>query len=299
MRTVYLQPGYTESDFYDLLGSRLFVYADCYTITLQTGEVIRTTSAQQDVNINPVGDPLIRRFVAGDILVEGLKFKVGVGVEVDEQSVRIVYRDDSVVPDRLTPMLVALRRGDFDGSRITKDRYYAASWGEPWVGGYRLFSGRVASINGIGRTEADVNVRSDLALLNINMPHNIFQPSCLHVVYDSGCKLVKETFAVTGTIEAGSNNRLIVWPGASSTSLPLDQGVIYIENQDNVTFSRTIRRVVGSNIYLSFPLDFVPQVGMEFTAYPGCPRTYASCGAFGNTANFKGFPFVPKAETAY
>jgi len=48
-----------------------------------------------------------------------------------------------------------------------------------------------------------------------------------------------------------------------------------------------------------YPLPFAPAFGDAFTVYAGCDRTLATCqGRFNNKANFRGFPFVPPAETA-
>jgi len=301
MRTIHPQPPYTGNDVEELLASRQYVYADCYTVALITGEVMRWTTAQRDVSVFPIGEtePLVRTFEAGGVLVQGLRFKLGIGVEVDEQTITMAYRDTDVVPDRHTSIAQALRRGDFDGASIIRDRFFATTWDAPWVGGVRLFAGRVGSLEGVGRTEGRVKVRSDLALLNMPMPRNLYGPSCQHTLFDTGCKLVKTDYATVGTVEAGTTSTRINWTGAGAVNPPLDLGTIYIENSDNVMFSRTIREAQANALILSYPLDFLPTPGMEFTVFPGCPRTLGACDVFGNRPNFKGFPFVPVAETAF
>lgn len=302
MRTIYPQPDHVEADLVSLLASRQYCYVDCYTVTLLTGEVMRWTTAQRDVSLHPIGaDPLVRTFQAGGVLVSGLRFTIGIGVEVDEQTITLVYRDTDVVPDREASIAQALRRGDFDGATITRDRYFAQDWTlrMDWVGGVRLFSGSVGALEGVGRTEGKLKVRSDLALLNAPMPRNIYGPSCQHIIFDSGCKLIKGDFEVNGAAETGTTSTKIKFTGAGAETPPLSLGTIYIENSDNVMFSRTIREAAGDWLYLSYPLDFVPEVGTLFVAFPGCPRTLTACDGFGNRINFKAFPFVPVAETAY
>ena len=39
-------------------------------------------------------------------------------------------------------------------------------------------------------TEVQLTINSDLELLNVQMPRNIYQDQCLHTVYDAGCGLV-------------------------------------------------------------------------------------------------------------
>lgn len=299
MRTVYPQPGYDEQDTQDLLASGTFVFADCYTVVLITGEVMRWTTAQQDVAVLPIGgDPVVRRYVSDGVLVQGLQFKIGIGVEVDEQTITMAYKDSDIVPDRGVSVAQALRRGDFDGASIIRDRFFATTWGAPWIGGVRLFAGRVGSLEGVGRTEGKVKVRSDLALLNIPMPRNLYGASCQHVLFDSGCKLVKADFAVQGEVESGSTESVIKWALAGATP-SFSLGTIYLETSTGVTFSRTIRQATSTELILTYPLGFTPEVGDQFVAYPGCPRTLEACDTFGNRPNFKGFPFVPTAETAY
>lgn len=299
MRTIHPQPGYVEADTENLLQSRQFVYADCYTIELITGEKMRWTVAQQDVSVFPIDpDVQVRTYEAGGVLVQGLRFKLGIGVEVDEQTITLAYKDSDVIPMRDATVAEGLRRGDFDGAIIKRDRFFASSWRQPWVGGIRLFAGRVGSLEGVGRTEGRVKVRSDLVLLNMPMPRNMYGASCQHTVFDSGCKLVKSDYVRQLTLLAGSTStRLRVNTAGIAPSLTL--GTVYVENMANLTFSRMIREMTPTHLILSYPLDFIPEAGTQIAAYPGCPRTLAVCDEYGNRGNFKGFPFVPTAETAY
>ena len=299
MRDIYLQPGYSESDFTALMDSRVFVYADCYTVVMASGSTSLYTAAQYDTQVAANIDtstPAV--YYANDLLIEGLKFRIGIGVDVDEQQITFKYNPDTPAPISGQTVAAALHRGAYDGARIIKDRYYAADWGRPWIAGVRLFSGRVGSISSIGRTEASLSVRSDLALLNIDMPRNVFQEVCNHTLFDSGCGKVKSSYAVTGTVGAGSTRSKINWTGAIRTP-PLDLGTITIASATAAQYVRTIRKATATGLELAYPLDFDPVVGTSFTAYPGCPRTYASCQTFANTANFKGFPYVPVVESAY
>ena len=66
-----------------------------------------------------------------------------------------------------------------------------------------LFKGRLGDVDQIGRTTAKLTVNSDLVLLDIDMPRNVYQPTCLHTLYDSGCTLVKNAFGINGTVGIG------------------------------------------------------------------------------------------------
>jgi hypothetical protein len=76
-------------------------------------------------------------------------------------------------------------------------------------------------------------------------------------------------------------------------------GTIYIITASGVTLVRTIRDVTpGVALFLSNPLEQMPDVGHDFTTYQGCDRSYTRCTALGNTGNYRGFLTVPTEETA-
>lgn len=297
MRPITNQPGYTDTDLDNLLAGDQFVFAECYTIILTTGQKYYFTNAQQSVSVVPVGDPMRVNYLAGQMLIKGLRFKIGVGVEVDEQTVTLSYSPDVLIRNVTVPE--AIRRGYLDGARITRDRFFAAEWGSPWIGGIPMFHGRVSTADSAGRVASKLKVKSDLVLLNINEPSTLEQPSCTHTLFDTGCKLNRASFSTIATITAGTpTSSFIPWTGAlASHSL----GTFHIDDGYGVTLIRTIRQAVaGVGLNLAYPLEIVPVVGDSFTAWPGCDRLLTTCQSalFNNQQNFLGFPFVPVAETA-
>lgn len=164
------------------------------------------------------------------------------------------------------------------------------------IGSVTLFKGRVGTIDSIGRTSAQVTVNSDLVLLDLQMPRNVYSPFCLHVLYDSGCGAnggpVKSAYGFTGTAAAGSAFTLINWSGAVAE---MTQGTITFSSGVNSGVSANIKSVVaGVSLTLAYPLKSAPSPGDAFTAYWGCDHTQATCTSrFNNVANFRGFPYVP------
>lgn len=296
MRPITPQPGYTEDDLKALLATKRFAFTDCFTILNKDLEVLRYCTTAKDVEIeNPVdGEPGPVIFNSKTVLVSGLKLEIGVGVEVDEQTMRMDFPQDAEY--RGLPFPTAIRYGRFDGGTIRRDRYFCERLGEPWIAGCPLFVGKTSTADKIGRSFAELKVKSDLVLLKMPMPRKLFQPQCLHTLFDPGCGLDKTAFEQTGTTETGSTASVINWAGATAG---LVAGTVYVEDAGGVTLVRTIESVSGHAVTLTYPLDFVPPVGTHFKMYPGCVRTFARCGDFSNTANYQGFPFIPVAETAY
>ncbi len=264
--------------------------ADCFSITLRTGTVLRYTSADMPV---VVGGEL---YLANGVRIDGLKYSIKIGVDVDEQDITIAATASDLVGG--VPFLAALRDGVFDGAQIQRDRAFLPAWGQPAIGIVTLFHGRVSTIDKIGRTSAELKVKSDAVLLDIDMPRNLWQTGCLHTLYDGGCTLAKARFTASGMVGAGATNLVIPWAGATAGGY--DQGTILFTSGANAGISVTIQRSDGAELVLAYPLDAAPAAGDAFQASFGCDHTLATCQTkFANAANFRGFPFVPPPETAY
>lgn len=299
MRTITPQPGYTGSDTEAALASRQFVYADCFSIIPRVGSALYYTTAQQSVSVFPLdGSPLRRNYVAGQVLIEGLRVKNNIGVEVDQQEIQLYYPETPVYQNSI-PWSQALLQGRLDNASIARDRFVATDWGQPWLGGFPMFRGLVSSLNRVGRQSATINVKSDLVLLNRQAPAYLWEPNCKNTWGDAACGVDQEDWAVAGTVGSSPTRSRLPWAGSGPE---FNLGKIHIHNGDSVTRVRTVARATSSEIFLAYPLDFDPFAGQTFTAYPGCSRTVdATFGCPKYHTNwqekFKGFPFVPVAET--
>jgi hypothetical protein len=175
------------------------------------------------------------------------------------------------------PFLQALAQGVFDGCEIQRERVFLNSWSaddtaNP-IGSVILFKGRIGTVDSIGRTSAQITVNSDLVLLDLKMPRNVYSPACQHVLFDSGCGLVKSAFGTSGTVGIGSTEVIINWPGATAN---FSQGTILFSTGENAGVSANIKSVMpGVNVVLAYPLYTTPSSGDAFTAYWGCDHSQA------------------------
>lgn len=274
--------------------AQMFV-ADCYTFTLLSGLILTYTNADVPVTLNGYV------YAANSILVDGLKFKCAAGLEVDQQQITVSARATDTVGG--VPFLQALRNGVFDGCEIQRERAFLNSWAasdaaNP-IGSVILFKGRVGTVDSIGRTTAQITVNSDLVLLDLQMPRNVYSPSCQHVLYDSGCTLVKSAFGTAGTVTSVSANpfSVINWSGASTN---FNQGTLTFSSGVNAGISVNVKSAVaGISLSLSYPLQNAPATGDAFTVYWGCDHTQATCTSkFNNLTNFRGFPYIPSPTYA-
>jgi uncharacterized phage protein (TIGR02218 family) len=265
-------------------------FAECFTFITTTGTQYTWTSVDYDVAYNGF------TFLANGPLVSGLKYKGSIGLEVDKQQITIAARPADVING--APFLIALRDGAFDGAPVYRDRVFLTGPAGAVVGGVRLFQGRVSTVDNVGRTQATLTVASDLVILDYDMPKNLFSPTCLHVLYDAGCGIIRGTFSLDGECGAGSNSSTINFTGARAGDA---QGSLVFTSGVNSNVRSTIRSVVTGSAYnLMYPLPFAPEEGDEFNVAFGCDHTQFTCQTkFNNLLNFRAFPYVPPPQLAY
>ena len=265
-------------------------FADCFTFTLATGTILAYANVDQPVVYNGL------TFRADGPLVQGLKYKASVGLEVDKQQITIAARPTDLVAG--SPFLNALRDGAFDGATVQRDRVFMSALGQAPIGGVTLFHGRVSTVDQVGRTSATITVASDLVVLDYDMPRNLYSPTCLHTLYDAGCGVISAAYAASGAVGAGSTASLINFSGALASHA---QGSLVFTSGVNANLRATVKSVaVGASLALMYPLPSSPAIGDAFTVYAGCDHTQATCSSrFSNLAAFRGFPFVPPPQIAY
>lgn len=272
-----------------LNSSQTFVMADLYTITLVGGFVVRYTDAGSDLTVGG------NVFSSSGPIITRTRTRTVIGVEVDSLNLTLTAQSQHLLNG--ASWLAAIRAGALDGGRVLLERVFMPSWGDTSAGSLILFGGRVAGVE-LGRTEAKITVKSDLELLNIKMPRNLYQPSCPNALFDAGCGLAKSAWAVSGSVTTGGDKRVI---GASALNQGggwFDQGTIAFSSGVNAGVTRSVRAYVPGSVTLALPLVSPCSAGDAFTIYPGCDKTQATCSAkFSNLPNFRGFPFVPVPES--
>lgn len=265
------------------------VMADCYTLTLLGGQVLRTTDFDVDLMLNGVVHSS-----------SGVKFKRSrirwvTGLEVDTLDITLYALPTDLLNG--LPFLQQVRAGILNGAEIRLDRAYMTI-GSTAAEGLQLFSGRVADVTA-GRTEATIKVKSWLEILNIKMPRNQYQASCGNALFDSMCGLSKAAWAVAGTV-SGISTATGFSSALTQAAGWFELGTVTFNSGANAGISRTVRAFSGGYFAFNLPWPNVPAAGDTFTAYTGCDRQLGTClTKFSNLAHFRGQPFIPIPETAY
>lgn len=273
----------------DLLhGSDEFLMADLFRITLSNGQILRHTNADMPV----VWDG--QTYEAHKLIIKRGATRVAVGLDVDSNTLEIAAEPDYRL-EGLQWSEAALG-GALDGARVVIERIFFSDWATP-VGAVVIFSGRVSDVSG-SRSAVKVDVKSDIELLNVSSPRNIYQAGCMRTLYDGGCKVNREKFTVNGRVTANSATGTELACNLTQADGWFNQGVIKFTSGRNAGLSRTVKEHKNGRLSFALRLPFPPQSGDVFKIYPGCDKRQETCGKkFENIVHFRGFPYIPAADT--
>jgi uncharacterized phage protein (TIGR02218 family) len=278
-----------------LLETNNFYMADLYTFKLVSGVSYYYTTA--DINITYSG----HTFISIDGMFTRNNYKLVKGTEVDTLQIT-VCPDQTNNPNTLNgiPFIHSAVNGSLDGAIVTLERAFMPIWGDTTDGTVKLFSGKVSDISG-DRTSLQINVKSQLELLNIQMPKNLYQAPCGHILYDTGCGLNTATFTHNFTLSTITDQHTLITK-LDQRLYPdgyFDQGVIICLTGVNAGTKRTVKSYVGGTATIALSLPNMPSIGDTFSISAGCDKLKSTCqNKFNNLPQFRGFPFVPPPEIA-
>ena len=275
-----------------LLASQQFVMADLFTFTLSDASALRYTSGDGDLTV--LGNVFSS---VGPFLTRGPTRSI-IGLEVDTLEINFLVNSSVLIGS--VPLAQFASAGGFDGARLALWRTFMATYGDVSAGYLIQFVGRVADLEAT-RTGVRMNVNSDIELLNVMLPRNVYQAGCRHKLYDAGCSLTQATFT-TANAAAGGSTRYVVNSTLAQADNYFDLGVIAFTSGVNSGLTRTVKSYANASgaVTLAYPLRTAPTAGDTFDIYPGCDKTSSTCDTkFSNVVNFGGFPTIPAPETAY
>lgn len=272
---------------------------DLYTFSLAGGEVLRYSGWQKAIRAPaPETDTPLISFARGPKINRN-KTKIEIGVKVDQLDIEVYASgDDLVLSGGTLSWQEALRYGLFDGAYCDMWRAFMSPPGTV-VGTIKWFYGRVADVD-IGRTKINIQVKSLLDLLTVQMPRRLFQAACTHVFGDAMCGFDRTTMQETITATVGTTQSRIYYSGAAPDPETLfDNGTLIGATGANTGYKRTITQNVSGVLYLLEPWIFPVDIGDDFTMLPGCDHKLETCDeVFDNLARFGGFSYVPPPESA-
>lgn len=272
-----------------LTENRAFRRAELWTFTLSNGTVVRYTTLDKDVKVSSdtwsSNGPGLKRPVS----------KLVAGLDVDNFTITVTPRATDLLAGMAWP--IAARMGFLRFGRLLIERVYMPTWDDVSLGKLYVMGGRIGKVSG-PPTELSIEVNSEMEVLSVKQPIDVFQSMCRHTLFGPGCTLSKAAFKVSGAVTSGStvsqvNTGLVDADGWFSL------GQIVFTSGPNNGLSRFVKRYAGGSFAVIPPLPTAPAVGNTFDAYPGCDRLQATCsGKFNNLNNFGAEPYTPAPETA-
>lgn len=292
-----------------LLATRQFWSANLFTFTLYDGTVLRYTDADKDISSgghtflcggpSQTGGP----FFTGGNNGSGNKVKAHWKVGVDVDTITFDVIPGAALVESVA-FLTACRLGFFDQATIQIDRAVMPTAYDASAGTIPIFLGYVADVD-ISRSIATFTVSGGTVLLNRPFPFSVYQPGCLNTLYDTNCTLSRTSFQATGAATSGTTANIINDTTLAGATGTYDFGMIKFTSGQNNNFIRGIQTYVHGSpniITLMSPFPFTPAIADSFVIYRGCNKVLSDatrgCTSFSNTANFRGFPFIPAPSTA-
>lgn len=273
--------------------------ADLFTLTLQTGTIIRFTSWDQHL------------FVGGFNFTGGLgprlqrsRWNVTNTMEVPTLEIYVYEATQS-----FNGISLGLRgqahNGALDGATFLLQRLFMPTiYPTPdtaTLGTIDLFKGDVGGITMLG-ARMTIKVRGKNSRLAAMAPRNTFQPACIHTFCDAGCTLSAGSFTSSQTVTGTPTRSAFAFTG--TIAFPLQGGTVTMTSgaaAGELPRSITHALVSGGNtiIELAYPLYATPSPGDTCDVFAACDKTAATCNSpYNNLLNFRAMPFMPPPATA-
>lgn len=232
----------------------------------------------------------------GAPIVKRTSIKTGVGVEVSQVNMSLFCDADTMQGN--LPLAQFARQGGFDGATLTITRNFFAHWNGQFCGSLNLFVGDVGQVT-CSSTEVALQINATTELFDTLMPRNVYGASCMHTLFDTGCTLTKAAFTSTGNTTANSTTANVHCNLAQADGY-FSLGVMQFTSGQNNQVQRSIRLHANGVLYPVLPFLHTPQAGDLFTVRPGCDKQQPTCAVkFSNSANFRGYRFIPAPEATY
>ncbi|MEM7546679.1 MAG: DUF2163 domain-containing protein [Pseudomonadota bacterium] len=235
----------------------------------------------------------------GDLSFDDVLFEASSGIAASalEQSLGLsidnISASGALQSARISEDEIA--RGRFDGAQVQQ---WLVDWQNP-EDRILMFSGEIGEIRR-GKAGFEVELRGVAERLNRSVGRH-YLPVCDAELGDARCGVdtTDPAFSATCTVLSVPNARTLMCDGLSGFNADwFSFGTITWS--DGITAGQVYgiksHRVVGTEVEIELDRDLVDPVeaGASFKAIAGCDRRLACCREkFGNTLNFRGFPYIP------
>jgi uncharacterized phage protein (TIGR02218 family) len=182
--------------------------------------------------------------------------------------------------------------GRFDGAGVL---LFLCRWDAPDDGQIILQRGTL----GILQQDSDGQYKAELrglaqALQKPMVP--TYGPTCDADLGDSRCGVDVEALTISSSVESVSDGSRARFTDSTTgfASGYFSGGHLTWDSGENQGLSMDVRSFDGEAFVLTEPMSYEITAGDQYSIYPGCDKTRATCaGKFNNIVNFRGFPDIP------
>ncbi len=153
-----------------------------------------------------------------------------------------------------------------------------------------IWMGRILNVT-INNASAGIHCESVYTSLKRTGLRRLYQKSCPHVVYGTGCGLIRDTYKSTKAVSTVSGTTITV--GSIGVADGYYAGGCLEWTSSGVIHRRAIHSQTGGALVIGFPIQGIA-ASASVDLYPGCDHTLATCNSkFANAPNYGGMPFFP------
>ncbi len=153
---------------------------------------------------------------------------------------------------------------------------------------FMAYEGEITKISLSGGNTCSITLKEHTEL-DIKLPRILIQPACNHILFDSNCSLVKNTWKVPAVVDTIGDLEITCAILASYADGYFTQGI--------AEFDGDLRFILGHwGGRITFYYPFIDlEVGDTVNVFPGCDKSPSTCkNKFNNLAHYLGCPYVPR-----
>ena len=278
-----------------LLGRKPVVPAELFQFVFADGTAMNLTSYTNNITYNGI---LYYSSNNDKPIVSRTGWSIKNTIEIPEMTLTLLSTGSDYGSINIKRAIV---NGLLDGCTMVLTRLFLDPQNNmAQVGSVVLWSGVTGPVTG-SITGAKITFRGHNVRMDQNFPKNLYTAGCMWSLYGSGCKADRATFTFQGVV-AGGTALLINWENVPAGSYYVNFGLGYVEFTSGVASGdvRSVQSASTTGVQLAYPLDVTPMPGDTFNIAYGCTKTKTYCqSVFNNAQHWRGFPYVPPAETAF
>lgn len=270
-----------------LNSSQQFIFCDLYEITLANSTKLRYSTL--DVDVTYKGNV----YLANAVILDRGRTRAVIGVEVDTLEVEVNPHPSDYING--ISFVSAAASGSLDGASILLSRAFFDE-NLALVDGFVVFAGAIADIE-VRRSKVAMQCKSNLELLNISLPKNVYQSGCQNTLYDENCTLSRAAWATAATVNNAT--RVTINATIAKPAKWFDQGYIQFTSGTLNGIKRTVKSWDGATLTLLNGLPSIPAFGDTFNAYAGCDKKLRTCGAVSSEFTVNTSSNIVTSKTGY